>query len=258
MPPKKRPRKHSVTSARSRQSERRLNRSVLEKKLLTLLYEKAFRFSRQPIFRLASGRSSPYYIDCKKVTLDPYGAYLIGRIIFERVKKLKPHGIGGMTLGADPIAQAVSIISHIKHHPIPAFVVRKEPKGYGSASGGSSLSGGWIEGSLPRKSRVIVVEDVVTTGGSTLKAIEPLVLHGCKIIKVIGLVDRHEGGKEAITSRGYSLETLFSIKDLLGLAPSKKPRTGVEGFARLAPSRKGPHQTHGKKRSRKPAMRNRP
>ena len=181
-----------------------------------MLFEKAFRYSKKPIFRLTSGRVSSYYVDCKKVTLDPYGAYLVGRLIFEKIKRLKPEGIGGLTLGADPIAQAVSVMSHIGHQPIPAFVVRKEPKGHGSSAAG------WIEGNLKKGARVIVVDDVITTGGSTLKAIDRLKAHGCRILKVLSIVDRGEGGAEAIRSRGYKLEPLFDIEDFLGLISSKK------------------------------------
>lgn len=193
----------------------------LQQALLSLLFEKAFQYSDQPIFKLASGRTSRYYIDCKKVTLDPYGAYLVGRLIFDRIKALKPQGIGGLTLGADPIAQAVSLISYLHRQPIPAFVIRKAPKDHGSSAlcGGS---GGWIEGDLRKGSRVIVVDDVVTTGGSTLKAIERLKAHGCRILKVLAVVDRHEGGTEAIAAQGLKLEPLLAIDDLLSLVPPKK------------------------------------
>lgn len=193
--------------------------SILRKRLLSLLFERSFRHSDEPVFRLASGRASRYYIDCKKVTLDPYGSYLIGRLIFERIRGLRPNGIGGLTLGADPIALSVSLISHLERHPIPAFIVRKEPKGHGSASGGASASGGWIEGNLSPGSRVVVVDDVITTGGSTLKAIDRLEEQGCKILKVLAILDRREGGAEAIASRGHQLEALFRIDDLLDLIP---------------------------------------
>ena len=198
--------------------------SILRKRLLSLLYERAFRHSEEPVFRLASGRTSRYYIDCKKVTLDPHGSYLVGRLIFDRIRGLRPDGIGGLTLGADPIAQAVSLISHLKGKPIPAFIVRKEPKGHGSASGGASSSGGWIEGNLSPGSRVVVVDDVLTTGGSTMKAIERLEEHGCKILKVLAILDRREGGAEAIASRGHTFEALFQIDDLLGLIPKSPAR----------------------------------
>ena len=224
MKKKKVGKKKSVSSRAPRRSKPPREKSQLKKKLLSLLFKNAFRYSKQSIFRLASGQSSPYYIDCKKVTLDPQGAYLVGELVFDRIKALKPKGIGGLTLGADPIAQAVCVVSHIRKRPIPAFIVRKKPKGYGSASGGGSFSSGWIEGNLPRNAKVVVVDDVITTGGSTLKAIDRLKAHGCSILKVVALVDRREGGTEAITSRGYTLETLFTLNDFLAIMNTRKRR----------------------------------
>ena len=153
---------------------------------------------------------SRYYIDCKKVTLDPKGATLIGRLVFRWIKTLRPQGIGGLTLGADPIALAVAVTSYLEGQPIPAFIIRKEPKGHGSQA--------WIEGNLPEGAAVVVVEDVVTTGGSTIKAIERLKAHGCKILRVLALVDRLEGGRETIEASGYPLESMFTVDDFLLLA----------------------------------------
>jgi orotate phosphoribosyltransferase len=178
--------------------------------LRDLLIRQSFRYSDRPVFKLASGRMSPYYVDCKRVTLDPRGAALIGRLVFARIRSLHPMGIGGLTLGADPIALAVALTSHLHGQPIPAFIIRKEPKGHGSRA--------WIEGNLPEGADVVVVEDVVTTGGSTLKAIERLKAHGCTILKVLALVDREEGGREMIEGSGYALESLFTVKDLLSRA----------------------------------------
>jgi orotate phosphoribosyltransferase len=215
---KKRSRQRSGPRTRRKSS----GGATLRKRLLNLLFEKAFRVSDEPVFRLASGAVSRYYVDCKKVTLDPTGAFLVGRLVYDRVRGLRPDGIGGLTLGADPIAQAVSLTSHLKRNPIPAFIVRKEPKGHGSASGGASVSGGWIEGNLAPGSRVVVVDDVITTGGSTLKAIDRLQEYGCKILKVVALLDRREGGTEAIAARGHAFEALFQMEDLLRLV-SKTP-----------------------------------
>ena len=209
-----------ISSGRSRKHNRSMPR--LERELLSLLFQKAFQYSDPPAFKLASGRTSSYYIDCKKVTLDPNGAYLVGRLIYNRIKHLAPQGIGGLTLGADPIAQAVSIVSHLSRHPIPAFIIRKEPKAHGSASGGRSPSDGWIEGSLLPGSKVVVVDDVITTGGSALKAIERLKAHRCRVMKVMAIVDRCEGGKEAITDSDCPFEALFTINDLLNLISSQK------------------------------------
>jgi orotate phosphoribosyltransferase len=181
-----------------------------QEQLRGLLYRQSFRHSDQPTFKLTSGQMSRYYVDCKKVTLDPKGATLIGRLVFERIKTLRPQGVGGLTLGADPIALAVAVTSYLEGQPIPAFIIRKEPKGHGSQA--------WIEGNLPEGAEVVVVEDVVTTGGSTIKAIERLKAHGCKILKVLALVDRQEGGREAIEAAGYTVDALFTVDDFLSLA----------------------------------------
>jgi len=183
--------------------------------LRDLLYRQSFRYSEQPVFKLTSGQMSRYYVDCKKVTLDPKGATLIGRLVFERIKTLHPQGVGGLTLGADPIALAVAVTSYLEGQPIPAFIIRKEPKGHGSQA--------WIEGNLPEGADVVVVEDVVTTGGSTIKAIERLKAHGCKILRVVALVDRQEGGREAIEASGYILESLFTVDDFLSLSGVSRP-----------------------------------
>lgn len=151
-------------------------------------------------------------MDCKKVTLDPEGASLIGRLIFNRIKTLRPGGVGGLTLGADPIAVSTAVASRRGRRPVPAFIVRKEPKGHGSRA--------WIEGGLPRGARVVVVEDVITTGGSTIKAITRLRAYGCKILKVVALVDRGEGGREKIQARRIPVESLFTISDFL--SPSRR------------------------------------
>ncbi len=177
--------------------------------LQRLLFERAFRYSAEPSFRLASGALSRYYLNSKLVTLDPKGATLIGRLVFDRIRGLGVRAVGGLTLGADPVALATAIASEAAGEPIAAFVVRKEPKGHGTAQ--------WIEGPLPAGAPVAVVDDVVTTGGSTEKALDILEQLGHPVLKVIALVDRNEGGREAITRRGLSFESLFHINDFLTL-----------------------------------------
>jgi orotate phosphoribosyltransferase len=184
----------------------------LKARLLKLLHGKSFKQNPDPIFRLSSGRTSRYYIDAKKTTLDPEGACLVGKIIFPLIRDLRADGIGGLTLGADPIAQAVAMISFIEGQPIPAFIIRKEPKGHGTQA--------WLEGSLPAGSQVIVVEDVVTTAASALKAIEKLKDAGHTIIKVVALLDRQEGGGENLARAGYALDSVFRLDDLKSLSVS--------------------------------------
>jgi len=177
--------------------------------LLHLLFQRAFQYRDEPVFRLASGAMSQYYLNCKLVTLDPRGATLIGALVFERIRGLGIRGVGGLTLGADPIAVATAIASEGAGEPIPAFVVRKEPKGHGTDQ--------WIEGPLVGGAPVAVVDDVVTTGGSTEKALAVLSKLGYPIRKVIALVDRGEGGREAIRKWGVELDSLFRIEDFMAL-----------------------------------------
>lgn len=167
-------------------------------------------FERKKV-KLSSGLESDFYIDCKKTALTAEGHWLIGRLFLHAILQLTPQvkGAGGLTLGADPLASAVSLMSHLAATPIPAFIVRKEPKGHGT--------GAWIEGRslLPDGASVAILEDVVTTGASTLKAIERAELEGLKVAQAYALVDRLEGGREAIEAKGYKLFTLFTRKDFI-------------------------------------------
>jgi orotate phosphoribosyltransferase len=167
----------------------------------------AFLYGSEPTFTLSSGRKSRYYIDCKKVTLDPEAAFLIARLVLDAIADDEVDAIGGMTLGADPIAVAVAVVSYQEDRPITAFVVRKEPKAHGATS--------YIEGNLPRGSRIVVVDDVLTSGASTERTIGILKEAGCVIVKVLALVDRKEGGRDRLAAAGYPIETLFTIEDLL-------------------------------------------
>ena len=178
-------------------------------RLLELL--RTLSFERRKV-TLASGRESNFYIDCRRTTLTAEGHWLIGRLLLDRILKMDPPvvGVGGMTLGADPIASAVSFASWAAARPLQAFLVRKEAKGHGT--------GQYVEGlaALPSGSRVVVVEDVVTTGGSGLLACERAEAAGLTVAGVLALVDRLEGGREAFEARGYRLDTLFTRADFLG------------------------------------------
>jgi orotate phosphoribosyltransferase len=177
-------------------------------RLLELLRQLSFE-RRQVI--LASGRESDFYIDCKRTALTAEGHVLIGRCLLAEVLQVQPpvRGVGGLTLGADPIASAIALTSFLEGHPVDAFIVRKEPKGHGT--------GQWIEGrkTIPDGSRVIVLEDVVTTGGSALKAIERCRAEQLEVVACLALVDRLEGGRQAIEATGVPLRTVFSRKDFL-------------------------------------------
>ncbi len=178
-----------------------------QERLFALLFERAFRYSETAQFKLTSGQASRFYIDCKTVSMDAEGAFLIGNLLWERIGGLDVGGVGGMTLGADPLAIAVAVMSFIKHKPIPAFVVRKAPKGHGS--------GRQVEGALCPGARVVVLEDVVTTGGSTLQTLEVLKKEGHTALKVIALIDRQEGGAARIAETGIPFESLFTLDDFI-------------------------------------------
>jgi orotate phosphoribosyltransferase len=177
-------------------------------RLLDLL--RTLSFERRKVI-LASGKESDFYIDCKRTALTAEGHVLVGRLLFERIRKIRPlvRGVGGLTLGADPIASAIALTSFLEHEPIDSFVVRKEPKGHGT--------GQWIEGrkTIPDGSRVVVIEDVVTTGGSALQAIERCRAENLEPVGCVALVDRMEGGREAIEAQGVPLDALFTRKDFI-------------------------------------------
>jgi orotate phosphoribosyltransferase len=177
-------------------------------RLLELLKTRSF--ERRKV-TLASGKESDFYIDCKRVALTAEGHYLIGRLLFAAIREHNPQakGVGGLTLGADPLASAVSLTSYLAGQPMPAFIVRKEPKGHGT--------GQWLEGreAIEASSMAAIVEDVLTTGGSTLKAIERAELAGLKVSWAFVLVDRLEGGREAVESKGYRVHSLFTRRDFL-------------------------------------------
>ncbi|MEA3223389.1 MAG: orotate phosphoribosyltransferase [Thermodesulfobacteriota bacterium] len=157
-------------------------------------------------FVLSSGKVSDFYADLRKVTLNPKGATLIGSVIFEMIKDREIDAIGGMTLGADPIALATSMIAFQSGYNIRVFVVRKEKKSHGTSN--------WIEGPVAKGQRVVIVEDVITTGSSTIKAIERVEAAGLKVEMVIVILDRMEGGMDAIEALGYKVHSIFNRKAL--------------------------------------------
>ncbi len=157
-------------------------------------------------FSLASGRESDFYVDSKEVSLTGEGLWLIGHLVLERVL---PHvvGVGGLTLGADPIACSAALIAHSRGRELAAFIVRKEAKGHGTAKVVEGLS------ALAKGSRVTIVEDVITTGGSALVAVNRANESGLHVEQVVGLVDREEGGRAEIEKRGISVDAIFKRTD---------------------------------------------
>ena len=187
----------------------------MKKQLIKLILEKAFKYSEEPVFKLVSGRMSNYYFNCKAVTLHPEGMYLIGNIIFDMIKESGVKGIGGLTLGADPIADAVAYTSYLRKKPIEAFVVRKTAKAHGTMQ--------WIEGNIIAGDKVVVVDDVITTGKSTIEALTRAKEGGLEVVKVIALVDRQEGGKENIEALGHKVETVVTREEVMELYRLNNP-----------------------------------
>ena len=182
---------------------------VARDRLLEILRAKSLERGR---FQLRSGKWSDYYVDGKQTTLDAEGAYLVGRLLFERIRSHlpRPTGVGGVTLGADPMVTAVSVVSYLEGMPIPGFIIRKEPKGHGT--------GRWIEGlrNIAAPGPVVLVEDVLTTGGTLLEGVRHAREAGFEVRHVLTLIDRQEGGRERIEAEPLVLEALFTRDELLG------------------------------------------
>ena len=177
-------------------------------KLLALLVEKSFHYDPSRPFKLRSGKMSDVYIDAKAVTLTAQGMPLVGEAVWEKIATLEAQAIGGLTLGADPIAYAAALFAALtRKGKLDVFIVRKEAKAHGTGKG--------IEGPVAPGKRVIVVDDVVTTGGATLTAIERVLEAGMEILKVVPLVDRQEGGREAIEALGLEYDPVFTKEELL-------------------------------------------
>lgn len=166
------------------------------KRLARIILKKSFKYSEEKPFTLASGRISPYYFNCKPTTLDPEGMNLIGNIIFDMLAGSGVTAAGGLTLGADPIANALSVISYQRGRPVKSFIVRKDVKEHGTKSA--------IEGEVSPGERVAIIDDVITTGGSTITAMERAREAGLVIDRVIALIDREEGGRENILKSGLA------------------------------------------------------
>ncbi len=188
--------------------------SKIRQRLARMILEKAFRFRQDPPFTLVSGKTSFYYFNCKTVSLDPEGMYLIGHTLFDLVRDAPETAAGGLTLGADPIANALSLISYQEGRPIKSFIVRKETKGHGTKSA--------VEGNVWPGERVIVIDDVITTGGSTITAIEKVREAGLITDRVIVLVDREEGGRENILQHVSRVDAVFTRCEIMALYRLKK------------------------------------
>jgi len=179
----------------------------IKQRLLTLLLERSFRYSEEPTFKLASGKMSNYYIDCRKTTYSSEGQYLIGTVIFDRIKDLNINAVGGMTMGADPISCAVAFAARINNSCINAFAIRKERKAHGLQK--------QVEGAVRAGDRVVIIDDVITTGGSTIQAVAAARREGLEVVKVMVLVDREEGGREEIRKHVPEVDAVCTRSELL-------------------------------------------
>lgn len=177
--------------------------------LMTIIRELSY---EEKDVTLASGRKSNFYFDGKQTTLHARGGLLVGKAFWEIVKTFGDDidGVGGLTMGADPIATATSIAAVLEGKDVHAFIIRKEPKGHGT--------GQWLEGrkNLPPGSRVVIVEDVTTTGGSSIKAVERAEAEGLKVCGIVTLVDRQEGAEENIVAQGQVLKAVFTREQVVG------------------------------------------
>ena len=154
-------------------------------------------------FTLTSGKKSNYYIDGKRITLSPEGAYWVGKAIFDELAGIDVDAVGGVATGAYPMVAAVAVISYLEGKPLPVFMVREVAKEHGTMRK--------IEGHLKEGSRVAILEDVLTTGGSVIKAIEAVAAISCKVVRVIALVDRSEGGCDRLKKEGYDFTAILNI-----------------------------------------------
>ena len=186
----------------------------MKNRLAEIILEMSFQYRDNPPFTLASGKTSNYYFNCKRTTLDPEGMYLIGNILFDMLRDADIAAAGGLTLGADPIANALSLISYQKGKLIKSFVVRKDIKNHGTKSA--------VEGNVAHGERVVIIDDVITTGGSTITAIEIAQEAGLVVDRVIALVDREEGGKENIKKYVDHVDTILTRTDIMDLYKRKQ------------------------------------
>jgi orotate phosphoribosyltransferase len=188
-----------------------------KKELLDILYARSFKYDPEKGFTLTSGQKSDVYIDVKKTAMSAEAMELIGFTYFRELKLEPIDAIGGITLGADPIAYAAALVSTMNGKYLDAFVIRKEPKKHGTMQ--------WIEGNVKPDAWVCIVEDVVTTGESTIKAVERAREAGLQVRRVLALVDREEGGAENIKEKAkVRFDAIFTKSDLMELYKKHQPK----------------------------------
>ena len=179
----------------------------MKNELIELLCEKSFKYTEEPSFKLVSGRMSRFYVNCKPTVLSPRGMFLVGHLVFEAIRDLDVKGVGGLTFGADPVAVATAFASELKGKPIHAFSIRKTQKDHGIVK--------WVEGDLAPGDRVVVIDDVATTGGSTIKAIERARSENLDVVRAVILVDRQEGGLDNIRTHVPDTKAIITRDELM-------------------------------------------
>lgn len=179
----------------------------MKQELIEMLCRKSFQYSQEPVFKLVSGRMSHFYVNCKPTTLSPRGMYLVGHLMFEHLRDAGVTAVGGLTFGADPVAFAAAFASELQGRPIKAFSIRKTQKDHGIVS--------WVEGDILKEERVAIVDDVATTGGSTITAIERARMEGLEVVKALVLVDRQEGGLGNIRQHVSDASSIVTRDELL-------------------------------------------
>lgn len=188
-------------------------------RLRELVREQSLQFGS---FTLASGGQSHYYLDLRKTVTHPEGAYLVNTLLLDRLQADRPDSAGGPTLGADPIAGALAALSHLHGTPLRTFIVRAAPKGHGTGRN--------VEGNLQSGDRVVLIDDVITRGRSLIRAAKIVADHGARVIKVLTVLDRQNGGAEALAREGLELESLLLLPDILTREElAGPPETGADG-----------------------------
>jgi len=179
----------------------------VKKELIALLCKKSFKYTEKPTFKLVSGRMSRFYVNCKPTTMSARGMFLTGHLMFEAIRDCGACAVGGLTFGADPIAMATAFASELNDQPVNAFSIRKTQKDHGIVK--------WVEGDIRPGEKVVVIDDVATTGGSTVKAIERARSEGLEVVRAVILVDRQEGGLDNIRSHVADTTAIITRDELV-------------------------------------------
>jgi orotate phosphoribosyltransferase len=178
----------------------------MKQELIDILCRRSFKYSEEPSFKLVSGRMSRFYVNCKPTTLSARGMYLVGHLMFNQIKA-SVTAVGGLTFGADPIAVATAFASELNARPLNAFSIRKTRKDHGIIK--------WVEGDVQPGQHVVIIDDVATTGGSTIKAVERARSEGLKVVQSVILVDRQEGGLENIREHVEDVSAIVARDELV-------------------------------------------